>query len=171
MNRVEALLAERGKRMIGWDEILEGRPRKDAIVMSWRGYSGGVEAARLGHEVVMSPQTRACYLDHKHLDQSEEPGQLGVCTVRDSYSFEPVPDSLSTGEAGRILGGQANIWTELMPFARHVEYMAFPRLSALSEAFWSPKERRNWEDFERRLATHGRRLDALDVNRYRGALE
>ena len=171
MNRVAALLAERGKRMIGWDEILEGRPRKDAIVISWRGYSGGVEAARLGHEVVMSPQTKACYLDHKHLDLSEEPGQLGVCTVRDSYSFEPVPESLGPAEAALITGGQANIWTELMPFARHVEYMAFPRLSALSEAFWSPKENRNWDEFVQRLEIHGRRLDALDVNRYRGALE
>ncbi len=171
MNRVAALLADRGKRMIGWDEILEGRPRKDAIVMSWRGYSGGVEAARAGHEVVMSPQTKACYLDHKHLDLPEEPGQLGVCTVRDSYSFEPQPASLGSEGAALILGAQANIWTELMPFGRNVEYMAFPRLSALSEVFWSPKEGRNWDDFARRLETHGRRLDALGVNRYRGPLE
>lgn len=171
MNRVAALLAERGKRMVGWDEILEGRPRKDAIVASWRGYSGGIEAAREGHEVVMSPQTKACYLDHKHLDLAEEPGQLGVCSVRDSYFFEPVPPELGPDEGARILGGQANIWTELMPFGRHIEYMAFPRLSALSEVFWSPKEGRSWEDFRRRLPTHGLRLDALDVNRYRGPLE
>jgi hexosaminidase len=171
MNRVAAMLAERGKRMVGWDEILEGRPRKDAVVMSWRGYSGGIEAAREGHEVVMSPQTKACYLDHKHLDLPEEPGQLGTCTVRDSYAFEPVPEVLSEKEAARILGGQANIWTELMYFGRQVEYMAFPRLSALSEVFWSPKEGRNWDDFKRRLEVHGRRLDALDVNRYRGPLE
>ncbi len=171
MNRVAELLSERGKRMIGWDEILEGRPRKDAIVMSWRGYSGGIEAAREGHEVVMSPQTKACYLDHKHLDLPEEPGQLGTCSVRDSYSFEPQPEELSGEEAARIVGAQANIWTELMYFGRQVEYMAYPRLSALSEVFWSPKEGRDWEGFVSRLATHGRRLDLLDVNRYRGPLE
>jgi hexosaminidase len=170
MDRVGALLAERGKRMAGWDEILEGKPRKDALVLSWRGNSGGIEAARAGHEVVMCPNTRACYLDHKHLDLAEEPGQLGTCTVRDSYEFEPVPASLTEAEAARVLGGQANIWTELMYFGRQVEYMAFPRLAALSEVFWSPKEARNWDDFSRRLEVHGRRLDALDVNRYRGRL-
>jgi len=171
MDRVAALLAERGKRMVGWDEMLEGRPRQDAIVMSWRGYEGGIEAARRGHDVVMSPQTRACYLDHKHLDIPEEPGQLGTCTVRDSYAFEPVPAALDPEQVDRILGGQANIWTELMYFGRQIEYMAFPRLSALAEVFWSPKESRNWNDFVRRLPALGRMLDALDVNRYRGALE
>lgn len=171
MNRVAGMLAERGKRMIGWDEILEGRPRKDSIVMSWRGYSGGIEAAGLGYEVIMSPQTKACYLDHKHLDLPEEPGQLGVCTVRDSYSFEPVPPGIVPGAERLVAGGQANIWTELMPFGRQVEYMAFPRLSALAEVLWSPKESRNWNDFSSRLAAHGHRLDALDVNRYRGPLE
>jgi hexosaminidase len=171
MNRVAALLAERGKRMIGWDEILEGKPRKDAIVMSWRGYSGGIEAAGEGYEVVMSPQTKACYLDHKHLDLPEEPGQLGTCTVRDSYEFEPVPPSLSPEAAGRILGGQANIWTELMYFGRQVEYMAYPRLSALSEAFWSPQAGRAFADFAARLPIHGKRLERLGLNWYRGPLE
>jgi len=171
MDRVGGLLAERGKRLVGWDEIFEGRPRKDTVVMSWRGYEGGIAAARAGHEVVMCPQTAACYLDHKHLDLAEEPGQLGTCRVLDSYSFEPLPATLSPEEGSRILGGQANIWTELMYFGRQVEYMAFPRLSALSEVFWSPREERNWEDFQRRLEVQGRRLDRLDVNRYRGRLE
>jgi len=170
MDRVASLLAERGKRMAGWDEILEGKPPKDALVLSWRGNAGGIEAARAGHGVVMCPNTRACYLDHKHLDLAEEPGQLGTCTVRDSYEFDPVPAALTEAEAARVLGGQANIWTELMYFGRQVEYMAFPRLAALSEVFWSPKEARNWDDFVRRLEVHGRRLDALDVNRYRGRL-
>ncbi len=170
MNRVAALLAARGKRMVGWDEILEGRVRKYAeVVMSWRGVKGGIEAAKEGHEVVMSPQTKACYLDHKQLDIPEEPGQLGVCTLRDSYAFDPVPPGLSAEEAARILGGQANIWTELMYFGRQVEYMAFPRLSALSEVFWSPKEQRGFDDFLGRMETHGRRLDRLGVNRYRGS--
>lgn len=178
MGRVSALLAERGKRMVGWDEILEGGVAapggegvpKDAVAMSWRGYSGGAEGARAGLEVVMCPQTKACYLDHKHLDLPEEPGNLGVCTVRDSYAFEPVPPGLSPEEAALVKGGQANLWTEMAYFGRQAEYLLFPRLSALSEALWSPKEARCFEDFARRLPAHGRRLDVLGVNRYRGPL-
>ena len=169
MSRVAGMLAARGKRMVGWDEILEGGTDKDAIVMSWRGYSGGVQGLRAGHEVVMSPQTAACYLDHQHLDLPEEPGRLGVCTVRDSYLFEPLPPGLTETEACGILGAQANIWTELMYFGRQVEYMAFPRLCALSESFWSASENRDFIDFTRRMREfHGKRLDILDVNRFRG---
>jgi hexosaminidase len=168
MNRVADMLAARGKRMVGWDEILEGKVRKDAIIMSWRGAEGGVRAAREGYEAVMSPQTKACYLDHKHLDSPEEPGNLGVCTVEDSYRFEPAPGELSGAEAARILGAQANLWSEFMYFGKNVEYMAFPRLCALSEAFWSPKEKRDFASFEERMAVHGARLDLLGVGRYRG---
>lgn len=171
MGRVGQLLTGRGKRMIGWDELLEGEVGKDAVIMSWRGTCGGREAALAGHDVIMCPQTKACYLDHKHLDLPEEPGQLGVCTVRDSYMFEPEPAGLPAQARARILGGQANLWTELMYFGRQVEYMAFPRLCALSEVFWSPKESRDFEDFALRLENqHGRRLDILGVNRYRGPL-
>jgi hexosaminidase len=177
MNRVAGMLAGRGKRMIGWDEILgkgEGRAsrgsalREDAIVMSWRGVEGGLRAARGGYDAIMAPQTKACYLDHKHLDLPEEPGNLGVCTVEDSYRFEPLSPELSASEGARILGGQANLWTEFMYFGRNVEYMAFPRLCALSEVFWSPREKRDFGSFERRMSIHGARLDALGVNRYRG---
>lgn len=142
----------------------------DAIVQSWRGYSGGLNAAQRGHDVVMSPQTRACYLDHKHLDLVTEPGQLGVCTVRDSYEFEAVPPGLGAEGEGRILGGQANLWSELMYVGRQVEYMAFPRLCALSEALWSPRELRDFDAFAKRLPVHLSRLDLLDVNYYRGPL-
>jgi len=171
MGRVAELLAERGKRLVGWDEILEGGPRKDAIVMSWRGIEGGIAAAKAGHEVVMSPQTHACYLDHRHGLDPDEPGRLGFCSVRDSYEFEPVPSALSEEEGKRIIGGQANLWTEIIQFGRQAEYMAFPRLCALSEVFWSMKDKRDFGDFSRRLTAHGERLDALGVNRYRGALE
>jgi hexosaminidase len=170
MNRVADMLAARGKRMVGWDEILEGRVRKDAIIMSWRGAEGGLCAAREGYDVVMSPQTKACYLDHKHLNLDEEPGNLGVCTVEDSYRFDPVPPGLTESEGARILGGQANLWTELMYFGRNVEYMAFPRLCALSETFWSPREKRDFASFEHRMEVHGPRLDLLGVGRYRGPL-
>lgn len=170
MGREADMLAARGKRMGGWDEVLEGGIRKDTLVFSWRGYSGGIQGAKAGYDVVMCPQDRACYLDHQHLPGIEEPGQLGVCTVRDSYSFEPVPPELNAEEAAHIIGGQANIWTELMYFSRQVEYMAFPRLSAISEALWSPKEKRDFGDFSKRLTVHGKRLESLGVNYYRGPL-
>ncbi len=170
MGRVAELLHARGKRMIGWDEVLDGGVRKDTLVMSWRGYEGGFKGAKEGYEVVMCPQTRACYLDHKHLDSPEEPGNLSVCTVRDSYSFEPVPPGLTAAEAARVRGGQANLWSEMTYFGRQAEYMLFPRLAAVAEALWSPRDSRDFDDFARRLGTHGRRLDALGVNRYRGPL-
>ena len=142
----------------------------DAIVQSWRGYSGGLDAAQRGHDVVMSPQTRACYLDHKHLDLPTEPGQLGFCTVRDSYEFEAVPPGLDAAQERHILGGQANLWSELLYFGRQVEYMAFPRLCALSEALWTPRKLRDFDAFAKRLPAHLARLDLLDVNYYRGPL-
>ena len=117
----------------------------------------------------MCPQTKACYLDHKHQDLPEEPGNLGVCTVEDSYRFDPVPEELTEAEGGRILGGQANLWAEFLYFGRQVEYMAFPRLCALSEVFWSPREKRDFASFERRMGKHGERLDLLGVNRYRAS--
>lgn len=172
MNRVADILAQKGKRMVGWDEILGEGLRQDAIVMSWRGKAHGGEAAKRGYDVVMSPNTAACYLDHKHRDLPGEPGQLGVCSVRDSWSFDPMPEGLDEAGSAHILGGQANIWTELMYFEPQVEYMAFPRLCALSEVFWtSPELRGDFAGFCERLEVHGRRLDTLGVNRYRGPLE
>ncbi len=173
MAKVAAILERHGKRMVGWDEILdsEGWIPPSAVVMSWRGYSGGERAARRGHGVVMCPQTAACYLDHKHLDRIEEPGQLGVCTVRDSWSFEAVPAGLGGEAAARVMGGQGNLWSELVYFGKQAEYMAFPRLCALSEALWVPAQGRDFGDFKERLAVHLGRLAALGVNHYRGPLE
>jgi hexosaminidase len=102
------------------------------------------------------------------LDLDEEPGNLGVCTVEDSYRFEPAPPRLAAAEGAHILGGQANLWAEFLYFGRNVEYMAFPRLCALSEVFWSPAAKRDFASFEARMAVHGARLDALGVGRYRG---
>ncbi len=164
MNRVSGLLAARGKRMIGWDEVLGPGLRGDAIIMSWRGRQGGVAAARQGYDAIMSPQDRACYLDHKQVDEAEEPGNLGVCTLEDCYAFDPIPSELDEAEARHILGAQANLWTEFMYFGRQVEYMAFPRLCALSEVFWSPKTTRDFARFERRMAVHGARLDLLGIH-------
>lgn len=165
MERMASLLAARGKRMIGWDEVLEGGIDKSVIIMSWRGAGPGGIAARQGYDVVMCPQTKSCYLDHKQVDEAAEPGQLGVCTLEDSYRFDPLPDGIRPGseEAARIRGGQANLWAELLYFGKNVEYMAFPRLCALSEVFWSPREARKFPDFLSRLETHGARLDRLGV--------
>jgi hexosaminidase len=170
MGELARMLSRRGKRMIGWDEVVEGGVPKDTLVMSWRGRENGRRAAELGYDVVMCPQKRACYLDHKHLDSPEEPGQLGICTVRDSYLFEPLPKGLGVGAASHILGGQANLWSELLYFGRQAEYMLFPRLCALSEVFWSPRRKRDFEDFSARLPTHKLRLDALDLLYYKGRL-
>lgn len=170
MGREAEMLASHGRRMGGWDEVLEGGVRKDTLIFSWRGYSGGIAGARAGYDVVMCPQTKACYLDHKNLDSPEEPGWLGVCTVRDSYNFEPVPPELSASEARHIVGGQANVWSEMLYFSRQAEYMIFPRLSALSEVFWSPAEKKNFERFTEKLAVHQKRLASLDVNSYKGRL-
>lgn len=164
IRRMDAFLASKGKRLIGWDEILEGGLAPGATVMSWRGVDGGIAAAKSGHDVVMSPTTNV-YLDYA---QSKDPGELpnigGFLPLETVYAFEPVPAALSADEARHILGGQANIWTEYMASPGNVEYMAFPRLVALAEVVWSPAEKKNYADFLARLEPHLLRLQNLDVN-------
>ena len=167
VRRMDSWLSERGRRLVGWDEILEGGLAPGATVMSWRGEAGGIAAAKAGHDVVMAPE-EPTYLDHyQSADPAEPLAHRGVNTLADVYAYEPVPNELSADEAAHVLGAQGQLWTEFMPDQRHVEYMAWPRLCALSEVLWSPREARDWADFERRFATHRERLDALDVN-YRG---
>ncbi|MFG2604278.1 beta-N-acetylhexosaminidase [Streptomyces sp. NPDC048514] len=162
----DAWLTARGRRLIGWDEILEGGLAKNAAVSSWRGYAGGVTAARAGHDVVMCPE-QYVYLDHRQAPGEDEPVPIGfVRTLEDVYRFEPVPAGLTDAEAGHILGTQANVWTEVLEDSARVDYQTFPRLAAFAEVAWSrlpgPAER-DFADFERRMATHYRRLDALGV--------
>ncbi|MFC9281822.1 beta-N-acetylhexosaminidase [Streptomyces collinus] len=159
-------LAARGRRLIGWDEILEGGLAPGAAVSSWRGYGGGVAAARAGHDVVMCPE-QYVYLDHRQAAGPDEPVPIGfVRTLEDVYRFEPVPAGLTAEEARHVLGTQANVWTEVMEDAGRVDYQAFPRLAALAEVAWSrlpaPPER-DFADFGRRMAAHYGRLDALGV--------
>ncbi|AXI77765.1 beta-N-acetylhexosaminidase [Peterkaempfera bronchialis] len=162
-------LAERGRRLIGWDEILEGGLPPGAAVSSWRGYAGGVTAARAGHDVVMCPEQQV-YLDHRQADGEDEPIPVGfVRTVADVYRFEPVPPQLrdDPAAAARVIGAQANMWTEMADSARDVDYRLFPRLAAFAEVAWSrlpadPAER-DLAGFERRLTAHLARLDALGV--------
>ncbi|MGW1586088.1 beta-N-acetylhexosaminidase [Streptomyces sp. NPDC002386] len=162
----DSWLAARGRRLIGWDEILEGGLAPGAAVSSWRGYGGGVAAARAGHDVVMCPE-QYVYLDHRQAPGDDEPVPIGfVRTLEDVYRFEPVPAELAADEARHVLGTQANVWTEVMEDAARVDYQAFPRLAALAEVAWSrlpaPAER-DFADFEHRMAAHYRRLDALGV--------
>ncbi|MGW1943309.1 beta-N-acetylhexosaminidase [Streptomyces sp. NPDC001940] len=159
-------LTERGRRLIGWDEILEGGLAPGAAVSSWRGYQGGITAARAGHDVVMCPEQQV-YLDHRQAPGDDEPMPIGyVRTLEDVYRFEPVPPQLTEEEARHVLGTQANVWTEVMESQARVDYQVFPRLAAFAEVAWSalpaPAER-DYADFRRRMTAHYGRLDALGV--------
>jgi hexosaminidase len=164
IRRIESYLNALDREIIGWDEILEGGLAPNAIVMSWRGEEGGIEAAKQQHKVIMTPGTH-CYFDYYQIggeEQKNEPltGSQRVTTVEKVYSYEPTPEILSETESKYILGAQGNVWTEYMPTFEHVEYMVLPRMTALSEVLWSEREGRNWEDFQGRLQILTQRFDA-----------
>ncbi|MEU1723202.1 beta-N-acetylhexosaminidase [Nonomuraea sp. NPDC005692] len=155
-------LAARGRRLLGWDEIIEGGLPPGATVASWRGTYGAVAAARAGHDVVTCPFTEL-YLDFRQSDRPDEPVPIGnVISLRDVHAYEPVPPELTEAEAARVLGAQANLWTEHIDSPRGLDYMAFPRLSAFAEVVWSPAGG-DFDDFRARLHHHERRLAALGV--------
>ncbi|MFD3535630.1 beta-N-acetylhexosaminidase [Streptomyces sp. NPDC058664] len=160
-------LTARGRRLIGWDEILEGGLAEGAAVSSWRGYAGGTAAAEAGHDVVMCPEQQV-YLDHRQAPGEDEPMPIGyVRTLADVYRFEPVPPGLAPEAVAHILGTQANVWTEVMQNRDRIDYQVFPRLAAFAEVAWSvlpAPEARDHAGFERRMRTHYRRLDALGVD-------
>jgi len=160
IKRLEKILQSKGKKLIGWDEILQGGLAPSATVMSWRGMNGGIEAAKMGHPVVMTPWDYV-YLDLYQGDPLAEPDTYGLCRLSDSYNYEPVPEGI---DEKLILGGQGNLWTESVPTYRHMEYMIWPRSIALSEVYWSPKAKKNWPDFFSRLENEFTRMDAADIN-------
>jgi len=164
IRRISHFLARQGRRLVGWDEILEGGLAPGATVMSWRGIEGGIEAARAGHDVVMAPNTHT-YLDHyQSSDTAGEPLAFGgLIPLEKVLEYEPVPPELSPDQALHILGVQGQLWTEYMPTPRHVEYMAFPRLCALAEVGWSTSDARRDGSFHGRLRDHLKRLNLLDV--------
>jgi hexosaminidase len=168
IRQMDRFLAERGRRLIGWDEILEGGLAPNATVMSWRGMAGGIAAARAGHDVVMAP-TSHTYLDYYQTrDTATEALRIGgYLPLETVYAFEPVPPELTAAEARHILGTQGQLWSEYLPSPRDVEWQAFPRLTALAEVGWTPRDLRDFSDFQRRLWYFQRRLDVLDVNYYR----
>jgi hexosaminidase len=167
VKRMEAMLTAKGKKLIGWDEILEGGLAPSATVMSWRGMSGGITAAKMGHPVVMTPWDYT-YLDLYQGDPTAEPPTYGMCRLKDSYTWDPVPDSV---DEHTILGGQGNLWSESVPNFRHAEYMTWPRALALSEVYWSPKAKRNWDDFTARVEAELPRLDADSIKYARSAFD
>lgn len=164
IRRAEAMLAKHGKKLIGWDEILEGGLAPTATVMSWRGTEGGVAAAKAGHDAIMTP-TSHVYFDYYQSDPATEPVAIGgLLPLEKVYSYEPIPAELTPEETTRILGVQGNIWTEYIKTPEYLEYMVYPRACALAEIAWSSKDKKNWPDFARRLRKHFDRLGAMNVN-------
>ena len=157
--RVEKIVESKGKKFMGWDEILEGGLAPDAVVMSWRGMEGGIQAAKMGHDVVMSPTTFA-YIDYMQGDPAIEPHIYATLRLKKTYEFEPVPDSVNPKF---IKGGQANLWTEQVYNMRHAEYMTWPRAFAIAEDLWSPKENKNWNNFVKRVEKHFARYDVAQI--------
>jgi hexosaminidase len=164
IQRIEKYVNSKGKKIIGWDEILEGGLAPNATVMSWRGEEGGIAAAKQKHNVIMTPGDW-CYLDHYQDTSKTEPLAIGGLTpVSQVYEYEPLPSTLSESEAKFILGAQGNVWTEYMKTSEHVEYMVYPRACALAEVVWSQKESRDYNDFLQRMQIHFIRLDDWNVN-------
>ena len=162
--RMEKYINTKGKQIIGWDEILEGGLAPNATVMSWRGTSGAIQAAKEGHDVILTPGSH-CYFDHYQSDNENEPLAIGgFLPLEKVFHFNPIPEELSDQEASYVLGAQGNVWTEYMQTEKQVEYMVFPRVVALSEVVWSSPENKNYTDFINRLEQYQKRLDLLDVN-------
>lgn len=164
IRRIDTWLAARGRRLVGWDEILEGGLAPGATVMSWRGIAGGIDAAKLGRDVIMTPNSHL-YFDFYQGDPRFEPLAIGgLSTLDNVYAYEPVPDALTPAEARHILGAQANLWTEYLKTPAQLEFMAYPRALALAEVTWSPRSARDWASFERRLPRALKSLDRLRVH-------
>jgi hexosaminidase len=156
--RVEKLVSAKGKKMIGWDEILHGGLAPGAAVMSWQGMKGGIEAARQKHEVVMTPTTFA-YIDYMQGDAATEPHVYATLRLKKSYEFEPVPTGVS---AEYIKGGQGNLWTEQIYNYRYLQYMVWPRAFSLAETFWTAADKKNWNRFAQKTEAHMERYDIAE---------
>ncbi len=163
VQRIEKYLNSKGKILIGWDEILEGGLAPNAVVMSWRGEAGGIEAAKQKHQVIMTPGNPV-YFDHTQSKNEDSVTIGGYNPIENVYAYEPIPKELNAEQGKYVLGAQANMWTEYMNNTRKVEYQLFPRITALSEVLWSPKEKRDWKDFERRLPSIFEMLDKQKIN-------
>ncbi|MDX9928710.1 MAG: beta-N-acetylhexosaminidase [Bacteroidales bacterium] len=168
IRRIENYLLTKGKRIIGWDEILEGGLAPQATVMSWRGTSGGIAAARQGHDVIMTPNPYL-YIDHYQTEPAGEPLAIGGYSPLEwVYSYEPVPEALNEQEQKHILGLQGNLWSEYLKTPEHMEYMAYPRMFAVAETGWTPAEGKNFEEFLARFLYQKPRYDLAGINYFKG---
>ena len=164
VHRIEQFLNSKGRKIIGWDEILDGGLDPNATVMSWRGTQGGITAAKAGNDVIMTPGDY-CYFDKYQADPITEPATIGgYLPLSKVYQYEPIPAELTQEEGKHVLGAQANVWTEYMPTEKSVEYMVFPRLSAMADVLWGSKSNRNWDLFRKRLPTEFKRYGQLDIH-------
>lgn len=168
IKRISKFLGSKNKKLVGWDEILEGGLAEDAIVMSWRGTEGGITAAEQNHDVVMTPYPYTYFISRNN-EYDPEKGHyyFKVLTLEKVYSYEPTPSELKGEQADHILGAQGCVWTEYVLDQQDLEYMAYPRTCALAEVVWSAKNLRDWQDFKGRWKSHSKRLDKLNVNYYR----
>ncbi|MBI2258559.1 MAG: beta-N-acetylhexosaminidase [Flavobacteriia bacterium] len=169
IQRIEKYLLSKGRKIIGWDEILEGGLASNAAVMSWRGTEGGITAAKMKHFVVMSPG-KPCYFDHYQSEEiKNEPVAIGgLNTLKMVYDYNPIPESLNEEEKKYILGAQGNVWTEYMNDFKHVQYMILPRMTALAEVLWSNPMDKDYSDFIKRLSTHQNYFEKQKLNYFRG---
>ncbi|RED19019.1 hexosaminidase [Flavobacterium cutihirudinis] len=166
IQRIEKYLNGKGRTIIGWDEILEGGLAPNAIVMSWQGEAGGIAAAKENHQVIMTPGSHV-YLDHSQTKNEKEVTIGGFLPLEKVYSYEPIPKELNEQQAKYVLGAQGNVWTEYMANPAKVEYMIFPRLSALSEVLWSPKESKDWSQFQTKIETMKKRYTIWGANYFK----
>ncbi len=170
IQRIEKFINKNGKEIIGWDEILEGGLAPNALVMSWQGEKGGILAAKQHHKVIMTPGTH-CYFDHQQM-KKEDSVTIGRYTSTEKvYSYNPIPKELSIDEGKYILGAQANVWTEYISNTKKLEYMLFPRLSALCEVLWSNTKDKNYIDFKERLQTQFKRYNLWNINYFKGNID
>lgn len=164
IKKIDTFITEKGRRLVGWDEILEGGLAPRATVMSWRGESGGIRAAKEGHDVIMAPNSHT-YFDHYQSPPDKESLEIvAFLPLKKVYSYDPSPAMLTEMEKHKILGVQAQVWTEIIPTTTHAEYMAYPRTCALSEVAWTSKDRMDYAKFYNRLGIHLKRLNNLKVN-------
>jgi hexosaminidase len=168
IKRIEKFIISKDKRLIGWDEILEGGLAPEATVMSWRGVAGGIEAAKLGHDVIMTPN-KYMYLDYYQCEPDGEPLAIGgYLPLENVYSFDPQFAELSTEEQKHILGVQGNVWSEYLNTPQYMEYMAYPRMFAISETGWTPATKKDFEDFLARFSVQRARYDKIGINYFKG---
>jgi hexosaminidase len=162
IRRIEAFLSTRGKKIIGWDEILEGGIADNAAVMSWRGHAGGIQAANMGHDVVMTPHSFV-YLDYYQSEYNEPLAIGGMLDMKKVYSIDIMPSEIAEEKRKHIIGAQVNVWTEYITDSKHVDYMIFPRVAALAEALWTPAKSLDFDDFTARMNSQYARYDAMGI--------